>query len=72
MHCTFGSQDGGELAAVHLDGDILQDDARPYGADHLLEARPRLHLPRVEDVGQLQNVLAGYHDSRSATSPRDH
>ena len=44
---TFGSQDGGELAAVDLDGDVLEDDAGPDGADHLLEACPRLHLQKL-------------------------
>ena len=31
---------------MDLDGDVLEDDAGPDGADHLLEACPRLHLQK--------------------------
>ena len=63
---AFGSEYGDELPSVDLERHVLEDDARPHRADHLLQAGASLHLARVEHVRQLQDVLAGDHDVGSA------
>ena len=62
---TFRSKDSRKLSSVNLKRNVLEDDSGPDCPDHLLEAGASLHLSRVEDIGQLQDVLAGDHDFRS-------
>ena len=62
---TFRSQNCRKFSSVNLKWNVLEDDSGPDSPDHLLEAGASLHLSRVEDIGQLQDVLAGDHDFRS-------
>ena len=57
-----------KFSSVNLERNVLEDDSGPDCSDHLLEAGASLHLSRVEDIGQLQDVLAGDHDFRSERS----
>lgn len=63
------AQDGEHLPAVHLEGDILEDDARLDTPQQSLDTRAGLHLTGVEHVTQLQGDLIGDHGC-GRTGPR--